>query len=136
MNDITITLHEHQSLILEKDSECISVLETILDSDNYNPKNPNLCLGLDWANRSHTAVTAGYYVGLKWIEENKSSIYIKPKIENLDFISMFMECFNNECEDVATRIGNIYHIVFNARPICVESQQFELTSMLIIHFLK
>ncbi len=136
MSDIAIVIEEHKQIDIDNGSEHINTLARLLDGDNYNPKNPHDCMGLDWGNRSRTSIKASYFVGVKWIEEGKSAICVKPKIENVDFLSMFMRCFDNECSDVASKLGDIYHISFNEKPIVVDHHLFELTPMLIVHFLK
>ena len=89
----------------------------MLNKNSYDPSKPNQLLGLDWGNRAHTAITAKYYIGLSWLKEGESAIYIEPKIEDLDFLSMFMNCFDNECQDVVHKLVNTYEIAFSKKPI-------------------
>lgn len=108
----------------------------VLNSDDYDPKNPERLLGVDWHDRKQTMIRAKYFIGLKWIKEGESFLYVKPKIKTLDFISMFMHCFDHECRGVSSGLSRIYQIDFNAKPIKIDSAQSILTPMLIVHFLK
>ena len=77
---------------------------------------------------------ASYYIGLDWLSEKKQlSLLIKPKIDDLDYLKMFMECFKHQ--EVSKRLPKIYKIYFNKNAITIKSNPFELTPLLIIHFL-
>lgn len=132
MSDILLDIKEHQLF----DATGYGALSDLLCQNSYNPENPAICLGLDWANRARTNVKANYYVGLKWLEEGVSAIHVRPKVSNLDYMSMFMHCFDAECKDVEANLGKIYGIDFGQKPISVESEEAMLTPLLVIHFLK
>jgi len=136
MSNNILTIQEQKTLPLEPKSKERSDLLALLNNDNYEPFNPNQLLGLDWNNRSQTTLKAKYFIGLKWVKEGESAIYVKPKIPNIDFMLMFMHCFDNECQDVTTKLEKIYNIDFDKEPIKVASDCIELTPMLIVHFLK
>ena len=74
MNDIAIELSEHEVFAFDKGSNYYQALIDRLNKDDYNPSNPSSCLGLEWGNRSRTEIKAGYFIGVKWIEEGKSAI--------------------------------------------------------------
>lgn len=127
----------------QRDSEQLAVdcnkrkaLIGILNSDDYDPNNPEKLLGVDWCDRKQTKIRAKYFIGLKWIKERESFLYVRPKINNLDFMTMFMHCFDNDCRDVSSKLGRIYSIDFNATSIKIDTAQSILTPMLIVHFLK
>lgn len=120
----------------EVDCEKRKSLLNVLNNNKYDPNNPDRLLGVDWYDREQTIIQTKYYIGLKWIKENESYLLIEPKIEILDFMTMFMHCFDHECRDVSDKLGKIYHIDFNAVPIKINSAQSILTPMLIVHFLK
>ena len=136
MNDKLIIIKEHHTSDNKLDAQQIELLREILDSDDYNPDNPDRLLGIDWNNRARTDIKAKYYIGLKWIKEGNLAVYVHPKINNLDYMSMLMHCFNNDCKDVAGKLGKIYNIDLDRKPIKSESNIFELTPILIAHFLK
>lgn len=132
MSDIVIHKAEHESFDVAADS----ALSDLLKRNDYNPDDPNLCLGLDWDDRARTKAKASYYVGLKWLREGANAIYVEPKIPNLDFMSMFIHCFDSECAEIATKLGKIYDVDFDKKLIAAESEEITLTPLLIIHFLK
>lgn len=136
MTNKVLTIKEQKTLQLFIKSTEYSALLALLDSDGYDPVKPNQLLGIDWGNRSHTVLKAKYFIGLKWIKEGEHAIYVEPKIPELDFMSMFMHCFNNDCRDITSKLKNIYGIDFDQKPIKVETDCIELTPILIIHFLK
>ena len=77
---------------------------------------------------------ASYYIGLDWLSEKKQlSLLVKPKIDDLDYLKMFMECFKHQ--EVSKILPKIYKIYFNKNAITIKSNPFELTPLLIIHFL-
>ncbi len=76
---------------------------------------------------------ANYYVGLSWLIENELAIAITPKIKDVDFLKIFMNCFN--CQIASKMIGDIYYIDFNKPKIKFEITLFEITPLLILHFL-
>ena len=136
MSNNILIIKEQNILSLDINSKEYTDLLLLMNSDNYNPKIPDQLLGLDWINRSHTVLQAKYFVGLKWIKEGESAVYVDPKIPELDFMSMFMHCFNNDCRDISTKLGKIYNIDFDQKPIKIETNSIELTPVLIVHFLK
>lgn len=135
MSTNLIDIQEHETILLDG-SPAHNALAKSLCDDNYDPEKPGQLLGLDWNNRRRTSAKASYFIGLKWIEEGKSAIYVKPKIPNLDFMNMFIHCFDSECQDVVKNIGEIYHIEFNQKTIDVGSNKIQLTPLIIAHFLK
>lgn len=74
-----------------------------------------------------------YFIGADWLIENQYAISVFPKLEGIDFMRMFMDCFKNpELIDV---IGGIYKIKINRPSIKLDSNDFELTPLLIVHYL-
>lgn len=128
------------NLLIIKEHEFISS-DTIKDHietiyDNYNEKNPNKYLGLGCCNHRQKTFQANYYIGLDWIVEKETAIMVEPKIERLDYLRMFMECFDCDNKDAKKKLSDIYHIDFNRESINVDTNTFELTPLLIVHFLK
>jgi 5-methylcytosine-specific restriction enzyme subunit McrC len=115
-------IQEHNTLNNEQ-INCLSNLNIPLSNNNKDPK----YLGLS------TAWNVGYYIGAKWIKENEFAIIVNPKIKDLDYLKMFMYCFNNPT--ASREISKIYEIDFDKSPIKIPSNTFELTPLIIIHFL-
>lgn len=77
--------------------------------------------------------SVSYYIGVDWLKENESYIAVKPKIDKLDYIRMFMHCM--ELPDMYKYVKDIYHVDFTRAPITLSTEDWELTPFLIIHFL-
>ena len=77
--------------------------------------------------------SVSYYIGIDWLEENKSYLTVEPKIKHLDYIGMFMHCLRHP--ELNKYINEIYHIDFSGTPITLDTDKWEVTPMLIIHFL-
>lgn len=115
-------LKEHGTLT-EEQVNLLSELNIQLPNKNDNPE----YLGL--ASNS----TVGFYIGVKWVVENELIIKVNPKINKVDYLTMFMECFKNPL--TKEHINKIYQIDFDKKPIDLPANSFELTPLLIIHFL-
>ncbi|MFA7081242.1 MAG: hypothetical protein WC135_01400 [Bacteroidales bacterium] len=107
----------------------------IIDKD-CDINNPNKYLGLSCYNDKDMTFQTNYYIGLDWIVENELAIMVKPKIEGLDYLRMFIECFDCENKEAKKKLKDIYHIDFNREPINVENDTLELTPLLVVHFVK
>lgn len=115
-----IVTKEH-AFILESDQEKLSQLN--LPHNNSSRE----LLGLSsW-------YQVGYFIGARWLREQELSLVVEPKIENLDYFSMFLTCLNHP--RTTGLVGEIYDIDFNQSPIPLPSKQFDLTPLIIIHFL-
>lgn len=115
-------IQEHNTLNDEQ-INCLQNLNIPLSNSNEDPK--YLGLSASW--------NVGYYIGAKWIKENEFAIVVNPKIRDLDYLKMFMYCFNNPI--ASSEISKIYEIDFDKSPIQIPSNTFELTPLIIIHFL-
>lgn len=98
--------------------ECLS-----LNNDNSDPK----YLGIS------SECRVGYYIGAKWLQEKEIALVVAPKIKDLDYLKMFMTCFNNPVTSKV--IKDIYELELERTPIELRSNQFELTPLIIIHFM-
>lgn len=137
MKHDTIIFEEHQKsndknfnskILLNKYAETIY--------NDYDDKDPNRYLGLNCCNHKERSFQSNYYIGLDWIVEGKTAIMVEPKIKGLDYLSMFMKCFDCDNNEAKRKLKDIYHIDFNKESINVESNTFELTPLLVVHFLK
>ena len=108
-----------------------AIKEDLLRRTSRMPIDRLRYLGLeyDW----QTGFSAGYYVGLSWLDaENDTAIIVKPKIEGINYATLFMRCF----EDKASNDGldEIFHIDIDATPIEVPANTFQLEPLIIIYF--
>ena len=75
-----------------------------------------------------------YFIGACWLEENQLALQVEPKIQGLDYLSMFLKCFKHP--QVSRHLSDIYAIDFNQAKIALEGDDFEITPLLIVHFLQ
>lgn len=133
-----LVTQEHRSLI-EKDQNRLSELgyKFPSNSDDSNSDISDNKLDKDkdakYLGLSSLSGEVGYFIGAKWLKENEIALVVDPKIEHLDYLKMFMECFNNPV--ASENIRNIYGIDFSQPEIPIPSKNFELTPLIIIHFL-
>lgn len=77
--------------------------------------------------------SVSYYIGIDWLKENDSYIVVKPKITDLDYLRMFMSCLQHS--DIYNYLKDIYHIDFTRSAITLDTEDWELTPFLIVHYL-
>lgn len=109
--------------------------EKVREKLNYF-SDPENFLGLyyqyDLINRQQVTKT-GYYIGVCWLETNGEPLIVEPKIEKLDYLEMFMSCFNHE--EVSKYLNKTYKIYFDQPSIELPTDIFKLTPLLVVHFL-
>ena len=76
-----------------------------------------------------------YYIGAFWIDKN-TSLIIKPKIKDLDFMMMFIQCLRYP--QIVDKFHQIYDINLTEDPIPYKDNKSlpELDHLLVIHFLR
>jgi 5-methylcytosine-specific restriction enzyme subunit McrC len=113
---------EHHSFS-EEDKQLIPCECLSLRNDKIDPKYLGISAGY----------SVGYFIGAKWLKENEIALVVSPKIKDLDYLKMFVTCFNNPITSKV--IKDIYDLEFESTPIELRSNQFELTPLIIIHFM-
>ena len=76
---------------------------------------------------------SSYYIGIDWIKENESYIAVEPKIENLDYVKMFVHCLHHS--EISKFIKDAYHVDFEKPQIETQNASWDLTPFLVVHFL-
>ncbi len=81
---------------------------------------------------------ASYYIGAQWAKDKEGktpdeAIVVVPKMNNIDFMRMFMTCFNSGIE--VESFNNIYKIDVDELPIKTTALSTVLSPLLVIHFL-
>jgi 5-methylcytosine-specific restriction enzyme subunit McrC len=99
-------------------------------SQHLDLKN-NFKLGLGFDN--YGQLWASYYIGIDWIKEKESYIAVEPKIENLDYVKMFVHCLHHS--EISKFIKDVYHIDFQKPQIEPQNANWDLTPFLVVHFL-
>ncbi len=121
-----IKLKEHQS-------ESFGLSCWLEDIPNEPNKRKYLGLYYDFW-KGKRSVKSSYFIGACWLEKNQLALQVEPKITDLDYLKMFLECFKHP--KVSQELSKIYHIDFNQPKIELDSSKFEITPLLIIHFLQ
>ncbi len=77
---------------------------------------------------------ASYYIGAQWVDKERSeAVVVTPKMPDIDFIRMFMTCFNSGIE--VKSFNEIYKIDSDEPPIETTALSSVLSPLLIVHFL-
>ncbi len=94
---------------------------------------------LKWTNTpSNENAAPGYYasynIGAQWINKDEAIVVTtKAKMESIDFVKMFMSCFNSS---IATdEFNKIYEINVEESPIEAPSLRSVVSPLIVIHFL-
>lgn len=92
---------------------------------------------LQWnLSKSTYRYSASYVIGVQWVKtvsKGTFALAVLPKIEKIDFLKMFMECFLNPEEDES--FHKIYGINFEAEPIECDSLDSVLSPLLIVQYI-
>jgi 5-methylcytosine-specific restriction enzyme subunit McrC len=91
--------------------------------------NPKLGIEFDTCGR----LWASYFIGIDWLVENQKYIAVEPKIENLDYVKMFVHCLHHP--EISFFIKTIYHIDFQKPHIKISNNKWDLTPFLLVHFI-
>jgi len=101
---------------------------TIIEQLKFDNNCPEKYLGL-----SKNDLSTSYYIGCKWLIEGEYAIVVEPKINNIDYLTMFLHCFSSPI--TSDILSKIYKIDINSPRIRLPAKTFELTPFIIIHFL-
>lgn len=115
-----IQLQEHGQLPVSKKEDKYDRLELV-----------------EWCKRtdnSAEAYYASYKIGAEWIDEQESLIVTtKHKMEQIDFVRMFMTCFTSDLS--LASFSNIYEIYIDKPSIKAPALQSVVSPLLVLHFL-
>lgn len=115
-----IQLQEHGQLPVSKKEEKYDRLELV-----------------EWCKRTDflpEAYYASYKIGAEWIDEQESLIVTtKHKMEQIDFVRMFMTCFTSDLS--LASFSTIYEIYIDKPSIKAPALQSVVSPLLVLHFL-
>lgn len=75
-----------------------------------------------------------YYIGVDWIDRKKDlAIEVLPKISNIDFQKMLMQCFKHKRS--SDNIEEVFFFRADDKHICIPSTDFQLEPFIIINYL-
>ena len=83
---------------------------------------------------------SGYYIGCTWLlspseNEMAMAVQVTPKIENVDYVQMFLTALNVRSSEEAEYFSDYYHIDFNSPAIEIKSEQNLITPLLLLHYI-
>ncbi len=78
--------------------------------------------------------TASYYIGADWLVKNEQAVVVLPKMENTDFIEMFVSALEVDSQHEASYFSKCYDIKFEEPAIELPKEMNQLTPLLILHF--
>ena len=79
---------------------------------------------------------ADYYIGVDWLIESDVAALVKPKIDNVDFMSLFSAALSISTESEVEYFSHYYGINFNKPEIEIESSIVNsLTPLMIAHYI-
>lgn len=111
-----ILLQEHEQLPVSKKEDKYDRLKLV-----------------EWCN-SPEAYYASYKIGAEWIDEQESLIVTtKHKMEQIDFVRMFMTCFTSDLS--LASFSTIYEIYIDKPSIKAPALQSVVSPLLVLHFL-
>lgn len=112
-----ILLQEHEQSPVSKKEEKYDRLELV-----------------EWCDNSPEAYYASYKIGAEWIDEQESLIVTtKHKMEQIDFVRMFMTCFTSDLS--LASFSTIYEIYIDKPSIKAPALQSVVSPLLVLHFL-
>ena len=115
-----ILLQEHGQLPVSKKEDKYDRLELV-----------------EWCKRTDflpEAYYASYKIGAEWIDEQESLIVTtKHKMEQIDFVRMFMTCFTSDLS--LASFSTIYEIYIDKPSIKAPALQSVVSPLLVLHFL-
>lgn len=90
-------------------------------------------MGMDYDFR-HDEFFMSDCVGADWIDERHTeAMVVRPRIDGLDFQTMFMKCF--ACEKVNNDLDKLFFIRTEDKPIEVDTKDFQLEPLLLVYFM-
>ncbi|WP_314573590.1 5-methylcytosine restriction system specificity protein McrC [Alloprevotella tannerae] len=113
-----IRLQEHEQLPVSKKEDKYDRLKLVKWRKDNSPE----------------AYYASYKIGAEWIDEQESLIVTtKHKMEQIDFVRMFMTCFTSDLS--LASFSTIYKIYIDKPSIKAPALQSVVSPLLVLHFL-
>lgn len=78
--------------------------------------------------------TASYYIGASWLVKNELAVIVTPKMENIDFVTMFLAALEVDTKNESDYFAKCYGIQFDEPTIETDEQLNQLTPLLVLHF--
>jgi len=78
---------------------------------------------------------ASYYIGASWLVQNELAVIVLPKLENIDFIKMFLAALEVDTENESDYFSKCYGIQFDEPLIETDERLNQLTPLLVLHYI-
>ncbi len=125
MDSLPIIIHEHEA-ISEEFRESIKNIAFVGNPDYMGgPK----YMGIDSEYR------ASYYIGADWLVENELAVAVLPKMEDTDFMGMFVAALDVNSQHEADYFSKCYGIQLDKPAIELPKELNQLTPLLILHYI-
>ena len=86
--------------------------------------------------KSHNGLRADYYIGVDWLIENEVAAVVEPKINNVDFMSLFSAALSISSDKEVEYFSHYYGINFSKPEIETTSSVVDsLTPLIISHYI-
>lgn len=117
-----------------KEHDCIPVeyherLKTVQFVGNPDYMDTPKYLGID------QEYNASYYIGACWLIKNKLAVSVIPKIDKIDFVTMFLSALEVNTANESDYFGKCYGIMFDEPQIETTEKLNQLTPLLILHYI-
>lgn len=90
-------------------------------------------LGICWKDIEN--LWSSYYIGASWLVENETSVVVSPKMENIDFVKMFITALAVDSDPEVNYFSKCYGIEFDAPKIPVDKNLCQVTPLILLHYI-
>jgi len=93
------------------------------------------CFSINKTNEATNSyhLKAGYFIGVGWVDIDKTALYIEPKYKKIDFITMLFSSLRHP--EVAKEIDELFEVKWDQPIIEIQQKQDFLTPFLVVEFL-
>ena len=126
MNNVSETIHKG---FISKPFVEHQLVPNITWDDSFKD---NPLLGWEQPEGKGWGIYTNFHIGADWLTKDKPIIVV-PKMENIDFLELFMHCFS---EDDSGSFSEIYHIDTSGKLITAPNLNSILSQLVIVRYLK
>jgi 5-methylcytosine-specific restriction enzyme subunit McrC len=137
---LTYIEHEKALLSLDDSSHLVKELYQKTFIKKHRGKDASLpCYAINRLDEetNQYEINTGFFIGLDWIETNKSALYVAPKLnknaQEIDFISMLLASLKHNA--VTNEIKELFVVKWDKPTIEITQKQDLLTPFLVVEFL-
>ena len=90
-------------------------------------------LGLCWNDQN--SLQASYYIGASWLIDNELAVVVTPKMNDIDFVEMFMTALAVDSDSEVNYFSRCYGINFDSPKITVDKNLCQVTPLILLHYI-